>query len=77
MPKIKNISPCGDLDVPLLRRVIEAGETVEVTKDQAERLLSQPDNFEPVDKAAKDIRADLTAPVTDDAGTPADEEEAA
>lgn len=77
MPKIKNISPCGDLDVPLLRRVIETGETVEVTKDQAERLLAQPDNFEPVDKAAKDIQADLNAPATDDAGTPADEEEVA
>lgn len=76
MPKIKNISTCGDLDVPLLRRVVEAGETVEVTKDQAERLLAQADNFQPVDKAAKDIKADLTEPATDNAATPADEEQA-
>jgi hypothetical protein len=74
MPKIKNISTCGDLDVPLLRRIVEANETVEVTKDQAERLLTQPAIFEAVDKAAKDIQADVSTAATNDAEAPADEE---
>ena len=61
MPKLKNISPLGDLDVPLLRTVIEAGETVTVTEDQARVLLLQPDNYEPADRPAKAIAADLRA----------------
>jgi hypothetical protein len=46
MPTIRNISPIGALDVPLLRRIVGAGETVEVTDDQAERFLAQPANWE-------------------------------
>jgi len=41
--KIKNTSPIGDLDVPLLGRIVAVGETVEVTPDQASRLLRQAD----------------------------------
>lgn len=41
MPQIRNESPVGDLDVPLLRRIVKAGETVDVTEDQALRLLGQ------------------------------------
>jgi len=41
MIKIKNTSPLGALDVPLLGGVIKAGATVTVTKDQATRLLRQ------------------------------------
>jgi hypothetical protein len=44
--KIRNISPRGALDVPLLGRVVEAGAVVEVTADQADRLLPQADNWE-------------------------------
>jgi hypothetical protein len=61
MPKLKNISPLGTIDVPLLRRVLDAGETVDVTADQARVLLLQPANYEPADKTAKAIAADLTA----------------
>lgn len=43
MPYIKNVSSQGDLDLPLLGRVIKFGETVEVTADQFEQLKSQPD----------------------------------
>lgn len=43
--KIRNISPRGALDVPLLGRVVDAGAVTEVTKDQAERLLPQSDNW--------------------------------
>jgi len=41
MPKIKNVSPVGDLDVPLLRRIVHAGEVVDVTEEQAARLTEQ------------------------------------
>jgi hypothetical protein len=46
MPKIKNISPFGDLDVPLLGRVFEHGSIIEVTDEQAAVLLMQEDNFQ-------------------------------
>jgi hypothetical protein len=61
MPKLKNVSPRGALDVPLLRRVIDAGETVDVTEDQARVLLLQPANYEPADKTTKALAADLAA----------------
>jgi hypothetical protein len=60
MPKIKNVSPFGDLDVPLLGRVIEAGETVDVSDAEAEELLKQPFNYEPVGQAAKKIEKEVT-----------------
>lgn len=50
MPTIRNVSPIGDLDVPLLRRVVRAGEEIEVTKDQAEALLAQASNWQPAKK---------------------------
>jgi hypothetical protein len=60
MPKIKNVSPFGDLDVPLLGRVIEAGETVDVSDEEAEELLKQPLNYQPVGQAAKKIEKEVT-----------------
>lgn len=45
MPTIRNVSPVGDIDVPLLRRIVGAGETVDVTDDQATSLLDQPGNW--------------------------------
>jgi len=56
MPQIKNVSPMGDLDVPLLRRVVKAGEIVDVTEDQAKRLLPQ-DIWAPADEPAEAIQA--------------------
>jgi hypothetical protein len=44
--KFKNVSPVGDLDVPLLKRVVSAGEVFEVPADIGERLAVQPDVFE-------------------------------
>lgn len=85
MPKIKNTNPLGAVEVPLLGfRVLEPGETVEVTDEQAEKLLHQVDNYSPVDKAAKTIHARITAPAEepaddaaaqqqDEAGAPAEE----
>ena len=43
--KIRNISPRGALDVPLLGCVVDAGAVTEVTKAQADLLLPQSDNW--------------------------------
>lgn len=51
--KIRNVSPRGDLDVPLLGRVVEFGQEVDVTADQAGRLLDQPANWAPVETPRK------------------------
>lgn len=59
MTIIKNVSPLGDLDVPLLGRFLDAGEEIEVSDDVAERLLPQAENYEPVDDEAKAILAKL------------------
>ncbi|WP_115790038.1 hypothetical protein [Arthrobacter silvisoli] len=59
--KLKNISPLGALDVPLLHAIVEADEVIDVTPEQAHTLLQQPANFEPADKAAKTVAADLAA----------------
>jgi hypothetical protein len=45
--KIRNISPYGDLDVPLLGRIVAAGEAVDVTDEAAAVLLDQTENWEP------------------------------
>lgn len=60
MPKIKNVSPFGDLDVPLLRRVVKAGETVDVSQEEAEHLLQQPLNYQAVGQSAKKIEKEVT-----------------
>lgn len=72
MPTIKNASPFGDLDVPLLRRIVKGGETVTVTEDQAARLLPQ-DIWEAVDKSAKAIQSAIDQPISNDDPAPAEE----
>jgi hypothetical protein len=52
VPTVQNVSPLGDLDVPLLRRVVKAGEVVDVAVDQAAALLEQPSNWQPARKRA-------------------------
>jgi hypothetical protein len=56
MPKIKNVSPFGDLDVPLLGRIFEAGTILDVTDEQAEVLLRQEDNFKPWGEPAQKVQ---------------------
>ncbi|MEE2568603.1 hypothetical protein V1638_04225 [Pseudarthrobacter sp. J64] len=70
--KLKNISPLGALDVPLLRAVVDAGEVIDVRPDHARILLQQPDNFAPTDKAAKTLAADLAAAQDDTGATTPD-----
>jgi hypothetical protein len=46
MAKVKNISPFGDLDVPLLGQIFPAGAILDLPDEQAEVLLRQTDNFQ-------------------------------
>lgn len=47
--KVRNVSSLGDLYVPALDRVVDAGEVVEVGDDAGATLVEQPDNWEVVD----------------------------
>ncbi|HEY2088603.1 MAG TPA: hypothetical protein VGH54_21610 [Mycobacterium sp.] len=70
MPVLRNISPLGELDLPLIYRqgdpigeegagCLEPGERFDVSTEHARILLEQPANYEPVDAAAKKIHAAL------------------
>lgn len=52
MPKIKNISPLGELYIPSLNVTVKAGESAEVSAEAAASLLEQTDNWVAADKAA-------------------------
>ena len=71
MTIIKNVSPLGELDVPLLGRFLDYGEEIEVSDEVAERLLPQAENYAPVDDEAKAIFAKIYAdPEADEAEEP-------
>ena len=75
MMKIRNTSPRGALDVPLLGLVVEAGEVVDVAPAHAARLLKQVDNWQkspdPAPSAARRRRRKTpTPPVTAPATAP-------
>lgn len=53
MPTLRNVSPYGDLDVPLLRRVVAAGEKFECTTEEGKILARQAENFEVVKAPAR------------------------
>lgn len=40
--KFRNISTSGDLELPLIGRVVRAGETFEISDEQGVSLLEQP-----------------------------------
>lgn len=46
--KFKNVSPLGDLEVPVLRRVVAAGEVFDVPESVGVLLKDQPDVFQVV-----------------------------
>lgn len=54
MKRIQNVSPWGHLDVPLLGRVVESDEVVEVEDQHAKILLDQPANWAPAKEAEKE-----------------------
>ena len=51
--KLKNVSPLGDLDVPVLRRVVKAGEVFDVPESVGASLAAQPDVFQVVTEKEK------------------------
>lgn len=79
---VKNVSPLGELDVALLRRVVAAGGSVDVSKEQADQLLEQ-EIWEPVSKPAVDLHKkkfphlyETTDATTDtDTDTPSEDQE--
>ena len=54
MVKVKNVSPLGDLDVPALRRIVAAGEVVEVDDELGANLLEQSANWAPAPVKGKE-----------------------
>jgi hypothetical protein len=61
VPKIQNVSPLGDLEVPALRRSVAAGEVVDVPAEVAGRAPS----WGPADESTPDF---LTRVVVDEDG---------
>jgi hypothetical protein len=46
--QFKNISPAGPLELPLIGRVVDAGETIDLPPHLAAHLEGQPDVWQPV-----------------------------
>jgi hypothetical protein len=69
MTLIRNVSPRGALDVPLLDRSVDAGEVVEVSAEHAAILLQQVDNWHPGDPGV--LKGAALAAALVDAGLPA------
>lgn len=56
MPRFAYVGPLDGIDIPLLRLTeVRPGDEFDVTDEQAALLAVQPDNYQPVDKAAKAI----------------------
>ena len=53
MAVLRNINPLGAVDLPLIGRTLAAGEEFEVPESQAEVLLEQVGNYEPVKSPKK------------------------
>ncbi len=47
MTQFRNVSPLGDLDVPALGQIVEAGEVFDVPDELHDYFASQPENFAP------------------------------
>ena len=48
MTLIKNVSPLGDLYVPLLGKEVAAGETVDVSDESLDSFICQVENWQAV-----------------------------
>lgn len=53
--KFKNVSPQGELEIPQLRRVVELGEIIDVTAEEAEGLAGQVTVWEAADAEAEAV----------------------
>jgi hypothetical protein len=65
MAKIKNISSQGDLDVPVLNRVIAFGEVVDVPDDIAANMLEQLDVWASGDDSKAGAKSSNSTPASD------------
>jgi hypothetical protein len=52
--RLRNINPLGAVEVPLLGRVLEAGEEFDIDDEQGAALLDQVGNYETVTPATPD-----------------------
>lgn len=70
MPKFKNVSPLGALDLPLIGKVVDRGEVITVTAAQATHLAGQDGTWQPVKGRARsqDQESGDGAPDAPDAG---------
>lgn len=57
--RLRNINPLGAVEVPLLGRVLEAGEEFDIDDEQGAALLDQVGNYEP---AESDNKSDSDKP---------------
>ena len=46
--KLRNINPLGEVELPLIRRVLAPGEEFDVSDEDGARLLEQVGNYERV-----------------------------
>ncbi|MEV7874524.1 hypothetical protein [Microbacterium sp. NPDC089188] len=77
VPRFKNVSPLGALDVPALGRVITAGEEFDVREELVPMFAAQVDNFQAVNASAEDAVEEALKPyepADSDASTDDDEE---
>lgn len=63
---IKNVSPFGELDIPLIGRIVGRDEVVDVDEEHARLLLIQPFHYAPADAAAEAFLKALTPPEPDE-----------
>lgn len=54
MPRFKNVSPLGDLDVPALGAVVEHGEIIDVAADLAPYVAGLSEHLSATDTAGKE-----------------------
>ena len=75
MPKFKNVSPIGALELPLIGRVVGAGEVIDVTSTQAACLAGQEATWRPVLPTKKPARGRQTTTTSDAVQVPAADQE--
>lgn len=60
--QFKNISPLGSIEVPALRRTLDAGEIFDVTAEHAALLREQPDVYRELKTEKKPAKATGSEP---------------
>lgn len=67
MVALRNINPLGAVELPLIGRVLDAGEVFDIADDLGAALLEQVGNYElATEPAAPDVPAPAAEPTTTD-----------